>query len=40
MNFLPIIMSHGRPDKVMTYSALRKIGYTEKNLLLIEQEDK
>ena len=40
MNFLPIIMSHGRPDKVMTYSALRKIGYTEKILLLIDNEDK
>jgi len=40
MNFLPIIMSHGRPDKVMTYSALRKIGYTGKILVLIDNEDK
>jgi hypothetical protein len=40
MKFLPIIMSHGRADCVLTYKSLRRIGFTDRILILIDNEDK
>jgi hypothetical protein len=39
-NFAVFILSHGRPNNVKTYSALRKCGYTGKIYILIDNEDK
>jgi len=40
MKYLPIIMSHGRPDRVLTYDSLRKQGYEGPLCILIDNEDK
>lgn len=40
MKYLPIIMSHGRPDRVLTYDSLRKQGYDGPVCILIDNEDK
>ena len=37
--FLVTILTHQRPENVLTYKALRKFGYTGKILLLIDNED-
>jgi hypothetical protein len=40
MKYLPIIMSHGRPDRVLTYDSLREQGYDGPVCILIDNEDK
>jgi hypothetical protein len=39
MNFAVFILSHGRPNNVLTYDSLRKYGYTGKIYILIDNED-
>jgi hypothetical protein len=39
-NYAVFILTHGRPDKVMTYHTLRKSGYTGKIYLICDDEDK
>jgi len=39
-DFAVFIMTHGRPDKVVTYKALKKAGYTGRIIILIDNEDK
>lgn len=38
-DFLAIIMSHGRPDRVRTYASLRRAGYTGPIAILVDDED-
>lgn len=37
---LPGILTHGRPDKVLTYRTLRRAGYTGKIFIVVDDEDK
>lgn len=39
-NFAAIILSHGRPEKVVTYKTLRSHGYTGRIVILIDDLDK
>lgn len=39
-DFCAFILTHGRPDRVHTYSTLRKAGYTGKIYIVIDDEDK
>lgn len=39
-NFAAIILSHGRPDNVVTYETLRSHGYTGRIVVLIDNLDK
>ena len=39
-DFCIFILTHGRPDNVKTYAALRRCGYTGKIYLVIDNEDK
>lgn len=39
-DFAAFILTHGRPDRVLTYKTLRKCGYAGKIYLLIDDEDK
>jgi hypothetical protein len=39
-NFVVFILTHGRPDNVLTYFTLRKCGYKEKIYLVVDNEDK
>jgi hypothetical protein len=39
-NAAVFILSHGRPSKVITYSTLRKSGYTGKIFIIIDDKDK
>lgn len=39
-NFAVFILSHGRPDKVITYKTLRKHGYTGRIFIICDDEDK
>lgn len=39
-NFAVFILTHGRPDKVITYKSLRRHGYTGKIFLIVDDEDK
>ena len=39
-NFAAFILTHGRADKVLTYHALMKSGYTGRVIILIDDEDK
>lgn len=39
-DFVAMILTHGRPDRVHTYFALRSSGYTGKILIVIDNEDK
>jgi len=39
-NYAVFILTHGRPDKVMTYRTLRRSGYTGKIYLICDDEDK
>lgn len=39
-DFVVFILTHGRPDKVMTTQALQKAGYTGKIVYVIDNEDK
>jgi hypothetical protein len=38
-NFAAFILTHGRPDNVRTYSALKRSGYTGKIYLIVDDED-
>lgn len=38
--FAVFILSHGRPDRVYTYSSLRRFGYTGPIYIIIDNEDK
>lgn len=39
-NYAIFILTHGRPDKVITYHTLRQAGYTGKIYLICDDEDK
>lgn len=39
-DFAVFILTHGRPDKVVTYKTLRRQNYTGKIYLLVDNEDK
>ena len=39
-NFCVFIISHGRPDNVLTFKTVRKQGYTGKILIVCDNEDK
>ena len=39
-DFAAFILTHGRPDRVHTYTTLRKAGYTGKIFIVIDDEDK
>lgn len=39
-NFAVFILTHGRPDNVMTYKSLRKQGYSGKIYLIVDDKDK
>jgi hypothetical protein len=39
-DFVALILTHGRPDRVHTYFALRKAGYTGRIIIVIDNEDK
>jgi len=39
-DFAVFILSHGRPDKVITYHTLQKAGYTGRVYIVIDNEDK
>jgi hypothetical protein len=39
-NFAAFILTHGRPDNVITYKTLRRSGYTGKIYVIIDNEDK
>jgi len=39
-DFVALILTHGRPDRVHTYYSLRKSGYTGRILIVIDNEDK
>ena len=38
-NFVALILSHGRPDRVYTYKSLQKAGYTGPVYIVIDNED-
>jgi len=39
-DFCAFILTHGRPDNVITYNTLKKSGYTGKIYIVIDDEDK
>ncbi|ECB1778543.1 hypothetical protein EU837_02030 [Salmonella enterica subsp. enterica serovar Kibi] len=39
-DFCAFILTHGRPDNVLTYKTLRRAGYTGKIYIVIDDEDK
>ena len=39
-NFAAFILTHGRPNNVITYETLKKTGYTGKIYIIIDNEDK
>jgi len=39
-NFCVFILTHGRPNNVVTYDSLKKFGYTGKVYIVIDNEDK
>ena len=39
-NYAVFILTHGRPNNVITYHSLRKAGYTGKIYLIVDDEDK
>jgi hypothetical protein len=39
-NFAVFILSHGRPDNIITYRTLRSSGYTGKIYIIVDDEDK
>lgn len=38
-DFVAFILTHGRPDNVITYNTLRKQGYTGKVIFIVDNED-
>lgn len=39
-NFAALILTHGRPDNVITYNTLKSTGYTGKIYIIIDNEEK
>lgn len=39
-NYAVFILSHGRPDRVITYDVLRRHGYTGRIFIIVDDEDK
>lgn len=39
-DFCAFILTHGRPDNVLTYRTLRRAGYTGKIFIVVDDEDK
>lgn len=39
-DFCAFILTHGRPEKVLTYRTLRRAGYTGKIFIVVDDEDK
>ena len=39
-DFAVFILSHGRPENVVTYNSLKRCGYTGKIYIIIDNEDK
>lgn len=39
-SFAALILTHGRPDRVYTYDTLRRMGYTGRIVIVIDNEDK
>ena len=39
-DFCAFILTHGRPDRVHTYTTLQRAGYTGKVFIVIDDEDK
>lgn len=39
-DFAIFILTHGRPDNVITYKTLQKCGYTGKLFFIVDNEDK
>ena len=39
-DFAVFILTHGRPDNIITYKTLRKGGYTGKIYFIVDDEDK
>lgn len=39
-SFAALILTHGRPDRVVTYSSLRRHGYTGRIVIVVDNEDK
>jgi len=39
-NFVAFILTHGRPDNVITYKTLRKNGYTGRIIIVVDDTDK
>lgn len=39
-NFCIFILTHGRPDNVLTFKTLKEAGYTGKTYLIVDNEDK
>jgi hypothetical protein len=39
-DFCAFILTHGRPNRVLTYESLRRFGYTGKIFIVIDDEDK
>ena len=39
-DFAVFILSHGRPDNVITYKTLQRAGYTGRVYIIIDNEDK
>lgn len=38
-NFAVFILSHGRPDNIMTLKTLERVGYTGKTYIIVDDED-
>lgn len=38
-DFVALILTHGRADRVITYDSLKKSGYTGRIVLVIDNED-
>lgn len=38
-NFAALILTHGRPDKVITYRKLLECGYTGQIYIVVDNED-
>lgn len=39
-DFVAFILTHGRPDRVITYETLKRAGYTGRIVLVVDDEDK
>jgi len=39
-DFAALILTHGRPDRVLTFNTLRRCGYTGRIIIVVDNEDK